>query len=232
MKKTGIVLSLALAAGVFVFTNDALAMVQVTHKQIGNPENNVVAYLPEIVDMKNVAVQNSINENLKKYLTESLAEYNKHADELYAMEGKNINPSWKPTFKGEYTVHCNNDKIFSVTQFNYSFTGGAHGMSYMHGVTADLQTGQIYKLSDLFIADKDYKQAINKIIEQEIAIRPDKDVISFTGITDEQSFYVEQSGIVVYFSLYEIAPYSSGFLKFHIPFNSLTDYLEFSKLYV
>lgn len=232
MKKKNIIFSLALAAGVFAFTSNTLAMVQVTHKDIGNPENNAVAYLPEIVDMKNLAVQNSINEIFKNYLVNSLTEYNTSAQELYAMKGKNINPDWKPTFKGEYTIHCNNDKLLSLTQFNYLFTGGAHGMSYMIGTTVDLQTGEIYKLSDLFISDKNYKQAINKIIERQIEERLDKDAINFTGITDDQSFYVEQNGLVIYFSLYEIAPYSSGFLRFHIPFNMLTDYLEYSKLYV
>lgn len=232
MKRNSMVCSLLVAASVFVFTSDASAMVQITHKQIGNAENNSVAYLPEIVDMKNLVVQDSINKNIKNYLTKSMEEYQRSAEELYSMQGTNINPAWKPSFKSEYTVHSNNDRFISLTQFTYSFTGGAHGMSYMRGVTADLQTGEIYKLSDLFITGKDYKQAINNIIKQQIESRADKDVIKFMGIKDDQSFYVEQNGLVVYFSLYEIAPYSSGFLKFHIPFNSLTDYLEYSKLYV
>ncbi|GAG31008.1 unnamed protein product, partial [marine sediment metagenome] len=41
----------------------------------------------------------------------------------------------------------------------------------------------------------------------------------FQSISEEQPFYLIEDGIVVYFGLYEIAPYTSGIRYFKIPYS-------------
>ena len=43
----------------------------------------------------------------------------------------------------------------------------------------------------------------------------------FKGINENQSFYVDENNLYIYFAPYEIAPYSSGFVTFKIPFEEI-----------
>jgi len=43
----------------------------------------------------------------------------------------------------------------------------------------------------------------------------------FKGISENQDFYVDSDNLYIYFSPYHIAPYSSGFVTFKIPFEEI-----------
>ena len=44
---------------------------------------------------------------------------------------------------------------------------------------------------------------------------------SFTGIDNNQNFYIDEDNLYIYFKPYDIAPYSAGFVTFKIPFTQL-----------
>lgn len=125
---------------------------------------------------------------------------------------------------GIYDLHYNKNCFLSITMTNYQFTGGAHGMTFKVPYNFDLKTGKALKLSDLFKDDYDYKKVIDATIREEIVKHKEyyfNDGADFKGISGNQDFYITNKGIFVYFSLYEIAPYSSGIREFFISNDSL-----------
>ncbi|GAG64710.1 unnamed protein product [marine sediment metagenome] len=69
---------------------------------------------------------------------------------------------------------------------------------------------------------KDYLKIINQEIKRQIKLNPEAyfdDGVVFQSISEEQPFYLIEDGMVIYFGLYEIAPYSSGIRYFKISFS-------------
>jgi hypothetical protein len=111
----------------------------------------------------------------------------------------------------------------------YEFTGGAHGLTNIKSFNYDLVKEKELKLEDLFKANSNYKEVINNHIKEEISKQPEiyfQGQDGFSSIKDNQDFYISDEGIVIYFSLYDIAPYSSGIPMFTITWDEIIDYLE------
>lgn len=119
--------------------------------------------------------------------------------------------------QGSYEIKSNERGIFSVTLTNYAYTPQmAHGMTFMGSVTADIQTGKLYTLRDLFKPGSDYVTVISNNIKQQIKQRDIPTLNGFTTIKPDQDFYIADKALVIYFQLYEITPYYVGFPMFPI----------------
>jgi len=122
----------------------------------------------------------------------------------------------------EYVTTFNRNGILSITTTLYRYTGGAHGMTVRRSYNYDLKTGQQMTLKDVFGPETDYKQIINQEIRKQIEQRKqDFFEDEFKSITDRQNFYLEDKNLVIYFDLYEIAPYSTGIPEFRIAYSTL-----------
>lgn len=130
----------------------------------------------------------------------------------------------------KYDVTYNDNNLLSIPMDYYQFTGGAHGLTTKIGYNFQLDSGTKLKLKELFNDNFDFKTIINKKVKEEIAKNPQEyfsDGDDFKGIKDEQDFYLAKDGLVVYFQLYEIAPYSSGIKEFKIPYADIEKGLKF-----
>lgn len=230
MKKNSILF--LLLASIFIFTNSAFAMVQVIQREIMDPSKNLKILIPQILGMENNIIQNNLNVDLEKYAREQA---DKHLNNIanvsleYRLSRKRERP-WENAFiNGKFFVSYNNNNLFSIVQTFDTFPGNSRIEHFMRGTTANVKTGQVYKLMDLFLPEKDYKSAINEILNKNIETRSDKKFIKFTGITDEQDFYLEAENLVVFFGMYTLDKTSSDIIKFSIPFSSLTEYLDMEK---
>lgn len=128
-----------------------------------------------------------------------------------------------------YKIAYNKNNILSIPLTMYEFTGGAHGLTNIKSFNYDLLKGKELKLEDLFKANSNYKEVINNHIKEEISKQPEnyfQGQDGFSSIKDNQDFYISDEGIVIYFSLYDIAPYSSGIPMFTITWDEIIDYLE------
>ena len=128
-----------------------------------------------------------------------------------------------------YKIAYNKDNILSIPLTMYEFTGGAHGLTNIKSFNYDLVKEKELKLEDLFKANSNYKEVINNHIKEEISKQPEnyfQGQDGFSSIKDNQDFYISDEGIVIYFSLYDIAPYSSGIPMFTITWDEIIDYLE------
>lgn len=98
----------------------------------------------------------------------------------------------------------------------------AHPAHRRVSVTADPTTGHVYSLADLFIDDT-YIERISQHVEDQIEAEDVPVLSPFEGIAPDQDFYVMECALVVYYQVYELAPYAWGFPEFVIPFKSIED---------
>lgn len=125
-----------------------------------------------------------------------------------------------------YTITFNDNCVLSLYFDRYEYTGGAHGMTVRSADTWNLKTGRRIDLSEYFPGRKDYTAYILDAINSQIASNEkDNSNLYFEDVNElvkenfnEKNFYVVPEGIVIFFQLYEIAPYSSGIQSFLIPF--------------
>lgn len=200
------------------------AIVLVEHKKI-KEKNHIEVYIPRIKDAENKVAQGKINSILSEWSLSSLSDYKTmiKEDEQDKVPSERIKYY---TFLSDYRVTYNNKDIFSIILTGYTFTGGAHGSSWSNSLTANLTTGEIYKLSDLFVKDSDYKEVLDEKIRLQIDKSAEmKDVLDFKGVNENTNFYITKELLVVYFEEYEIGPYYVGKPSFYIFIEDIKDIL-------
>src|SRR5699024_11901197 len=89
--------------------------------------------------------------------------------------------------------------------------------------SADLTSGKIYHLKDLFKQGSDYVNVLSNHVKQQIKARDIPILNDFDKISKNQDFYIADKCLVLYFQLYEITPYYIGFPMFPISVYSLED---------
>lgn len=170
-------------------------------------------HIPVILGIENEQVDMQIHEDIKK-------DVNRFIDELKTVANEYIILNTPYTLKATYEIYSNDQFIVSCCIVFSNYYGGAHGMEYKICYNYNILTGKRLKLSDLF-KNESYKETINKIIETEIKRRNDEfgyEVINaFKGIGDDPKFYIKDGQLVIYFDLYEIAPYVAGIIEFTMP---------------
>ena len=111
----------------------------------------------------------------------------------------------------------------------YQYTGGAHGLYTWKANTFDLNEKKLLHLDDLFQQEDKYKEIIRTEIVRQIKQNESiyfPDAVEKVTSTKKFHYFLEPDNLVIYFPLYEIAPYSSGIPQFRIPYTLLRDYLK------
>lgn len=120
--------------------------------------------------------------------------------------------------------------ILSVQLNIYSYAGGAHGMSQVINITSNTESGEIYTLKDLFREGVDYKTKIRDFILSEIEREDELYFPDYRETIENRNgdyeFFIDGDKVVVYFGLYDIAPYSSGIRFFTIDPDDIKDLLK------
>ena len=178
---------------------------------------------PLVRGIKDKHVEEKINQtiqkdvfNFKAILQTQSEEYLQGAKE----EGWEIR---KYEASAYYIVHYQKDDLLSLSVFYYSYTLGAHGHTLQRAYNFNLLNGEEILLGDILKEKKDYVAIINQEIKRQMELNPQEyfsEWSVFQSISEEQPFYLIENGIVVYFGLYEIAPYASGIRYFKIPYST------------
>lgn len=178
------------------------------------PNVDYLIYYPQIdesEESKNSTTQYIINSRLRKL--SNLKEIDKNLVLDY-----NLYEDFKILFFNKDLL------VLEMDTYTYKF-GAAHGLTTRNTPNINLVTGEFYSLNNLFKGGVYWSNEINKIIEHMIKTSSLYSSLykdGFKGITENQSFYVDQDNLYIYFAPYEIAPYSSGFVTFKIPFKEIT----------
>ena len=93
-------------------------------------------------------------------------------------------------------------------------------------LVVNVETGQTYQLSDLFDKTANYRELVSDLIRELDQDTVDFPLQSFVSIADDDGFYLEEDGIVVYFQPYYYTPYAAGFPEFRLPYSRLDPVLR------
>jgi inhibitor of cysteine peptidase len=126
----------------------------------------------------------------------------------------------------DYRIKYNRNNILSVIFLDYQYTGGAHGSTIQKAYTFDLKTGKEYAMKDLFKTGSDYAALFNGAVRQGIKDRELYELATFSAISADQAFYLDNSGVSVYFQQYEYFPYAAGIQAFTLDYPVLKDVLD------
>ena len=165
----------------------------------------------ERLDVEYPIVEGIEDDDIKQYINSVLMSI---VNTLIVESEYYENPRTEVT--GRYKIRTNEKGILSISIEVYWFSGGAHGMTVLKSVTFDVATGRIYRLKDLFKQNADYVKRLSDIIKRQIQERNIPVIVDFTSIKPDQDFYIENRTLVIYFQLYELAPYAYGFVSFPI----------------
>lgn len=192
-----------------------------TVKDISKGEKiDITLYYPKLSGLANQKVQDTLNELFKKEANDAkqmglagLADFPTGYDTHYQ------------TYF-DYRVKYNSNNMLSVVFTNYQFTGGAHGSTLQTSSTFDLATGKEFAMKDLFNTGSDYGAVFNKQIKSDIKARDLYELTTFSAIATDQAYYLDSTGVTVYFQQYEYFPYAAGIQTFCIDYPDLADLLK------
>lgn len=177
--------------------------------------------IPTLVDGNDEKKINVINNVINNDILPKVNEAEKISKEYFGGQGQE-----KPTFPFEiysrYTISRDDNVLISLYNDYYEYLGGAHGMTTRSSYTIDKEKENLITLKELFIQGYPYGDEINKKIKEEISKNPENyfdSGIEFKGISENQNFYIEGDNLVIYYQLYDIAPYVFGIPEFKIPLN-------------
>ncbi|MEB4783524.1 DUF4163 domain-containing protein [Paenibacillus jamilae] len=164
----------------------------------------------------NPEAQQAINNMLKKHAETVLA-----AGKKMVAEGE-VTAERPYDFENDFAIAYNKDGILSVIMQDYSYTGGAHGMTARKGYTFSLADGKLLQLSDVLKANPNYKKFLNADLKKKIdALQAGEGFEKFKELAADQNFYVTNSGVTIVFDLYDYAPYAYGIPEFTYSFAQL-----------
>lgn len=192
--------------------------IQVTARAEQEQTDEIISDMsvPVISGMKDTAYQSKLNDQIAETAAKDLEAIKSQAKEGFEDAKQHDYPFRPYALDAKYEVKTNADHTLSIKMYTYIYTGGAHGMTRIdtYNVKDNDQAAAI-TLNDLFGAD--YKAIIDEQIKGEIAKAPENYFPdAFKGISDNQTFYIENGKAVIVFSEYEIAPYAAGSPEFTI----------------
>lgn len=180
------------------------------------PYAEIQLKIPQIRGMANERWQSEFNAELATAITKFKQEILELASQVYADFGDETTMPYAGMVT--YEVKLNQGGLLSLTLRYYTYTGGAHGMTFVEYLNFDLTTGRSLKFAEFFSTEADLNYAIQGITQQ-ISAEPERYFINEFNkglFGEEQDFYLQEDGVVICFGLYEIAPYASGIQEFLI----------------
>ncbi|MCE5221168.1 MAG: DUF3298 and DUF4163 domain-containing protein [Clostridium sp.] len=175
--------------------------------------------IPQLVNGNDEKKINLINNVINRGILTKVEEAEKTSKEYFGVLGQE-----KPTFPYEiyskYTITEDNSLLLSLYNDYYEYLGGAHGMTIRTSYTIDKDKESLITLKELFVQGYPYNDIINKKVMEEISKNPENYFDAgnvFKGISENQTFYIKGDDLVIYYQLYDIAPYVFGIPEFKIP---------------
>ncbi|MCK9525696.1 MAG: DUF3298 and DUF4163 domain-containing protein [Limnochordia bacterium] len=181
------------------------------------PELEITARIPQLAGVDSALWQAEFNESMHHHLEAYVAELKDVAAEVLGFDEEH--PRFPYEGIMDFEVKLNRGGLLSIAIVNYSYTGGAHGMTYYDYINVDLTVGHHISFHELLDSEAELNRAA-EIVNAKISEQPDHFFVdSFTPseFHEEQGFYLQDTGAVICFGLYELAPYAYGISEFAVP---------------
>jgi len=135
-------------------------------------------------------------------------------------------------FESSTVIKDERKDFCQVFNFNWNYTGGAHGNGFMEYHQVDKKTGKLLSLDD-FISDIPELTAIADVIFREgNELTFDSDLQKEGYWFDDglfklnENFLFEDGKLVFVYNAYEIAPYSAGSITIEVPLKKISHLLK------
>lgn len=200
-----------------IITNNIVANIDTQTITKNNDYINCIINIP-IIMMQNKKVEKYINDEIRnsimKFYNEAQEQAKEYQKDLPDIDNKFV-------ANANFEVKKNSDDMLSILIKYYKYSGGAHGYYENIAYNVDIKNEKNIELKELFNDGYDYKKVLDNEIRRQIEILIKEDpqnegIYEFNGIKDNQKFYIQDDDIVIYFDLYEIAPYAAGIPEFQI----------------
>lgn len=183
---------------------------------------NSIINIP-LVMTENKSIERRINNQIKQDIMNSYYSIEEEAKKFY--EDSPIEEIKPYIYNVNFEVKKNGDNMLSIVVTYYQDSGGAHGFYENESYNIYMKNGENLHLENLFKNDKDYKLIIENNIREQIKEKSKEDnnssIYDFKGIKKDQKFYIQDDKLVIYFDLYEIAPYVAGIPEFPISISKI-----------
>ena len=220
-----------------IYTNNKAILLRKEYQKTYNIMSNDllklhVTYL-QINLNYNLPAQNKINEFYKReacqFVQYAATELRKTAIETYLYAKKNSYPFFPYEAFMNYAVTLNAACKLSTYMDRYQYTGGAHGNTIRSSSNWNLNTGANINMEDIFYQSEDFVpliiDQIIKLADEQMIENPNIFFDNYKELIvkhfNVNNFYLTPIGITIFYQQYEVAPYSSGIIEFHIPYDNL-----------
>lgn len=179
-------------------------------------ENEVVTYIPEIFGHWNPYIEREMNWHIYEVIRRLAAEqYEEQGTDTFA------------EMISAYEIKTNERNILSLTFTNYAYADGfAHGLTLMNSITFDVLTGKRYDLASLFKPDAQYIKRLTELVNKQVQVRDIPVFDQPITVASQQSYYLADQTLVLYYPLYEVTPYYYGIPHFPIPLYQLARLID------
>lgn len=166
-------------------------------------------------------LKQQLNHQVKAWLTEAVAEVKADLEGEYAL-----------ALEREYLANLRfvhqRYNLVTFKQFNYSYTGGAHGMYYTSYFILDLLSQKPLQLKDL-VKPQQQQELANQLFEAYKNYDPQlaegwlvsKAETLKTLVND--NFYLNEEGLNFVYAPYTLAPYAFGEVVLTLPYALISD---------
>ncbi len=191
---------------------------KIVYPEVNNPaQNQALAAINEYYSIQfDDFVTNVISEGQEKALEDKKA----------ALEGEY--PFRPHAYGRDFTIEYNGNNLLSVLCQQYESTGGAHPNTFWLSQTFDVTTGKKLALTDFLVGSKN--EALEKVYNTVLAQINEKEgtndfVFNPSYAEDVKKYYNEEDFVLtdnsfkIYYQLYAIAAYATGFPQFEIPYD-------------
>lgn len=198
----------------------------VTTKEQETDNASVYAEVISFSGLPDKEYQKLLNEQIEDDVEGAIDEFKDEAEEA------KLPPGVKAALSIKQSVKRNSDGIISFVTENYTYLGGAHGITRWlpYTVNAASDAPRILQLKELFIDEDGYIDTINRMIDELAKQDPEKysELWAEPHITteDQRQFYMTDEDLVIFFPPYVLSYYAKGFIEFPLRLTELNGYLK------
>lgn len=146
------------------------------------------------------------------------------AVQQYVFNKKNGYPPMQYQMVSDCTIAYTADCTVSLYCDDYTYQGGANGMTARTSDTWDLRTGRRRPLGSFFPRGTDVQAMLTADVVAQIEAQEDEEKYfddyqeSVQEFFDPANYYLTPDGMVLYYQVYDIAPHAAGIPEFLFPY--------------